>query len=140
MTTLVKDRTATLMDHYRALLQGFDEELLLLRIRKGLVFVNLEPALSPDQVLGRGDHISSVMHVHERAVLDQPIRTVYEDDDLLVVDKPSSVHASPAVGYRFNSLVYILAAESGHLNLRPCHRLDRLTSGIMILAKARTII
>ncbi|MCL1846133.1 MAG: RluA family pseudouridine synthase [Defluviitaleaceae bacterium] len=70
-----------------------------------------------------------------------PLNIVYEDDDLLVVDKPSGLVVHPAAGHSSGTLVNGLVF---HCNLsgiggesRPgiVHRLDKDTSGLMIVAK-----
>ena len=70
--------------------------------------------------------------------IDIPI--LYEDDDLLVVDKPAGMVTHPAHGATSGTLVNALLAHVGTLPgdaLRPglVHRLDRDTSGLMVVAK-----
>ena len=68
-----------------------------------------------------------------------PHEVVYEDDSLLVVDKPAGVVVHPAPGHPSGTLVEALAgrAAGGAEPWRPgiVHRLDRDTSGLMIVAK-----
>jgi len=75
-----------------------------------------------------------------------PIRVVYEDEDVLVVDKPAGMVVHPSVGHPTGTLVHALlgrAAERGEtLGAiagvgRPgiVHRLDRDTSGLLVVAK-----
>ena len=45
--------------------------------------------------------VSGVVHVHERPVLDTPIEVLYEDKDVLVVNKPASMVIYPSNGYRY---------------------------------------
>jgi 23S rRNA-/tRNA-specific pseudouridylate synthase len=59
----------------------------------------------------------------------------YESARLLVVDKPSSIPVHPCGNYRHNSLIYILAKEHGLKKLHVLHRLDAVTSGLLLLAK-----
>ena len=106
-----------------------------LRIKLGLVALNLENFSSTEQVIRKGDYISSIMHYHERPVLDEKIEVIYENKELLVVNKPASIVVYPLAGYRMNSLLFILAKEYGYMNLRPVHRIDKLTSGVLILTK-----
>lgn len=92
----------------------------------------------PDEhaIVKNGDIISHTMHRHEPPVTASPILTVHEDNDLIVVNKPSGLPVHPAGRYNYNSLVEILRAERGHgFNPLPCNRLDRLTSGIMFIGK-----
>ncbi len=54
-----------------------------------------------------------------------------------VVNKPPSFLIYPASSNRLNTVLFILAKERGHLDLRPVHRLDKNTSGVCIMAKVR---
>lgn len=56
---------------------------------------------------------------------------VYEDDSILIVDKPSGVEV---VGK--NSLTEILSTTH-HITIYPCHRLDRNTTGLVLFAKTK---
>lgn len=60
------------------------------------------------------------------------IPVVYEDDWLLVVDKPSGLLVIPTPKKERRTLTSILG-------LHPCHRLDRETSGLIIYAKGKSI-
>lgn len=75
-----------------------------------------------------------------------PIRVVYEDDDLLVVEKPAGMVVHPSAGHSTGTLVHALLgrAASRQESLgsiagvgRPgiVHRLDRDTSGLLVVAK-----
>jgi len=55
---------------------------------------------------------------HELPVTAEPIEILADTDELLVVNKPSSIPIHPCGRYRFNSLLYILAKEKGLRNLR----------------------
>ncbi|MEA2473368.1 MAG: rRNA synthase [Thermoleophilaceae bacterium] len=69
-----------------------------------------------------------------------PHEVVYEDDHLLVVDKPAGVVVHPAPGHPTGTLVEALAgrAAGGSDPWRPgiVHRLDRDTSGLLVVAKS----
>jgi 23S rRNA pseudouridine1911/1915/1917 synthase len=71
-----------------------------------------------------------------------PIEVVYEDDDLLIVNKPSGLVVHPAPGHWRGTLVNALLARGDHYGgiagvARPgiVHRLDRDTSGLLIVAR-----
>jgi 23S rRNA pseudouridine1911/1915/1917 synthase len=70
-----------------------------------------------------------------------PLRKVYEDEDLLVVDKPAGLVVHPAPGHPTGTLVNALLARYSDLpegeHQRPgiVHRLDKDTSGLIIVAK-----
>lgn len=72
-----------------------------------------------------------------------PLNIIYEDDDLLVVDKPAGLTVHPAPGHPAHTLVNAILARFPHLaalsdSLRPgiVHRLDKDTSGVMVVAKS----
>ena len=78
------------------------------------------------------------------------VNIVEETDDLLVVDKPGTMPVHPCGGYHLNSLTEILEgrkmAENGsnsnsnnNKHYFTIHRLDRLTSGLVILAKSSPV-
>jgi 23S rRNA pseudouridine1911/1915/1917 synthase len=64
----------------------------------------------------------------------------YEDDDLIVVDKPAGVVVHPAPGHPTGTLAQALAGKGGEA-FRPgiVHRLDRDTSGLLVVAKSEAI-
>lgn len=69
-----------------------------------------------------------------------PIPVIFEDDHILVVDKPAGLVVHPGAGNRSGTLVNALLNRDiagGNDPLRPgvVHRLDRDTSGLMVLAK-----
>ncbi len=71
-----------------------------------------------------------------------PLSIVYEDEDLLVVDKPPGLTVHPAPGHPDHTLINAILSHVPHLarmgdSLRPgiVHRLDKDTSGLMLVAK-----
>ena len=73
---------------------------------------------------------------------DIPIPIVYQDADLAVIDKPAGLVVHPAAGHRSGTLVNALLHAVGDLSgiggvLRPgiVHRLDKDTSGLLLVAK-----
>ncbi len=64
----------------------------------------------------------------------------YEDDDLIVVDKPAGVVVHPAPGHPTGTLAQALAGQGGE-SYRPgiVHRLDRDTSGLLVVAKSEEV-
>lgn len=102
-------------------------------IANGEVYVNDEPA-NLETIVRNGDLISHKLHRHEPPVTSKPIGIVFEDEDLIVIDKPSSIPVHPTGRFRFNTITKILEKEKG-IVVRPCNRLDKPTSGLMFLAK-----
>ncbi len=66
-------------------------------------------------------------------------RIAWENDDLLVIDKPPGLVVHPAPGHRGMTLVERLAADGAGWTPLAVHRLDRDTSGLMLIAKREEI-
>ena len=103
----------------------------------GQVFLNFEKVdRDPREVvLRQGDLFARILHVHETPVLDQPIKVIHEDEDLVVVNKPASYVVGPMWNCRLNCVRFSLMKEFGYGDVRNIHRIDRLTSGVLIFAK-----
>lgn len=102
-------------------------------IQQQLITLNGQPC-ELDTLVGSSDLLAHRLHRHEPPVTATPIRILHDGEGMLVVDKPASIPAHPSGRYRFNSLVEILRHETGHSHLSIINRLDRLTSGICVLA------
>lgn len=91
---------------------------------------------STDHILKNGELVSHTIHRHEPPVTAEPVGILHEDEDMIVINKPSGVPVHPAGRYNFNSVIEIMKAERHpEWVAYPCNRLDRLTSGIMFIAK-----
>ena len=113
-------------------------------VQQGMVTVN-GAACRPSQAVRAGDLVELTIPPATPLDLtpeDIPIPIVYEDDDLLVVDKPAGLTVHPAPGHPSHTLVNALLALRPNLSgiggtQRPgiVHRLDKDTSGLMLVAK-----
>ncbi len=107
-------------------------------INAGRLSVNAKPARS-GQGLHLDDEVSYTAPRHEPEV-NRDIVTLWEDEHLLVVNKPAPlpVHADGA--FLLNTLSNILRERTGNPALQLGHRLDRETSGVLVLAKTKAAI
>jgi len=113
-------------------------------IADGYITVNDEVAKAGLR-LNAGDRLKVVLPPAPPSPLTPeaiPLNIIYEDDDLLVVDKPAGLTVHPAPGHPAHTLVNAILSRFPHLaalsdSLRPgiVHRLDRDTSGVMVVAK-----
>lgn len=101
-------------------------------------------SVKPSYNVQPGDRISLVVPVPRPSDIlpeDIPLTIVYEDEDVLVVDKPAGMVVHPSPGHASGTLVNALLFHYPHLrigdDLRPgiVHRLDRDTSGLLVIAK-----
>ena len=66
------------------------------------------------------------------------IRVIYDSDDYIIIDKPAPMPMHSGGRYHRNTVAYILN-EMGYTGLKLVHRLDSVTSGIVILAKSNVV-
>lgn len=112
----------------------YNKDYFIKAIEEGKVKINNSLTTS-NYVLKKGDFLThSVIRV-EHPIINQELEIVFEDNHFLAVDKPSSWPVHVCGGYQFNTLHRILLDEYKYDNLRMLHRLDKHTSGIVILAK-----
>lgn len=84
-----------------------------------------------------GIQVVHVVHRHESAVRAGGIHIAVDDDDFVVVSKPPSIPVHPCGTYRKNCLQFVLRAFHGFDHLQCVHRLDKETSGLVVLAKTK---
>jgi 23S rRNA pseudouridine1911/1915/1917 synthase len=114
-------------------------------IEEGRVFLNSVPATKPSLRVASGDHVEIQFPPPVPSDLvsqDIPLTILHEDGDIVVIDKPPGLVVHPAAGHSDGTLVNALLFRVRDLSgiggeLRPgiVHRLDKDTSGVMIIAK-----
>jgi len=114
-------------------------------VKAGHVHVDGVPASKPSQRVETGQRIAIEIPdpaPSPMASQDLPLTILHEDDDIVVIDKPAGLVVHPAAGHADQTLVNALLFHVKNLSgvggeLRPgiVHRLDKDTSGVMIIAK-----
>ncbi|XP_026382274.1 RNA pseudouridine synthase 7-like [Papaver somniferum] len=87
-------------------------------------------------IVRNSQKITHFLHRHEPPVMAWDIPILLEEPDVVVICKPASIPVHPCGQYRKNTVVGILEAEHGLAPLFPVHRLDRLVSGLLIIARS----
>ena len=128
---------ATLPQHSRSFLAGV--------IEQGHVVVDGKAMIKPSYRVTAGEVVAvSIPEPSPPGVTaqDLPLAILYEDGDIVVIDKPPGVVVHPAAGHAESTLVNALLFHVKDLSgiggeLRPgiVHRLDKDTSGVMVIAK-----
>lgn len=113
-------------------------------IKEGAVMVDGQPA-KPSLILTGGEYISFTLPEAKPLLLKPEaieLNIVYEDADILVVDKPRGMVVHPAAGHSDGTLVNALLHHCADLSgingvARPgiVHRIDKDTSGLLVVAK-----
>jgi 23S rRNA pseudouridine1911/1915/1917 synthase len=126
-----------LPEHSRSRLQAL--------IREGAATVNGDTITKTGLKLERGDEVNLLVPETEPSELEAeniPLDIVFENDDLVIVNKPAGMVVHPAPGHSSGTLVHAALGSFGDLKgiggeMRPgiVHRLDKDTSGLIIIAK-----
>lgn len=145
--TIESEQVGTRLDRYlAAVLDGLSRNSAQQLIAEKLVLVNGKPGKA-SYALRLQDEIQvlqALPTVPENSAIkhELPLDVIYEDADLLVVNKAAGMVVHPGPGHQDDTLVNALLARYAELrvledHLRPgiVHRLDRDTSGLLIVAK-----
>lgn len=142
---LIADKSGERLDVFIARREpGLSRSRIRHLIDEGLVTVGGEQAKASTKVT-QADEITVVVPPVQETELeaeDIPLTVVYQDADIIVVDKPAGLTVHPAPGHPRGTLVNALLAACPDLKgiggeLRPgiVHRLDKDTSGLIVVAK-----
>ena len=147
MTTLLvrEGDHGTRLDSYLSRAADISRSAAVRLIEGGSVLLNGKAADKKDRV-SVGDEVRYEIPAPretEVTAQDIPLSVLYEDDDLLVIDKPSGMVVHPAAGNEDGTLVNALLHHCGDSlsgvggELRPgiVHRIDKDTSGLIAVAK-----
>lgn len=143
----IKERRIDKYLHSHPKLSGFSRVMIQNIIKEGTVKVNGK-IVKPSFKLSPGDKIDLTVpqppskEIHPQ---DIPLNIIYEDDDIIIVNKQADMIVHPARGNTDGTLVNALAFYSDKLSsglgeFRPgiVHRLDRNTTGVMVVTKNDT--
>jgi len=132
-----------LLDYVLGLLKKVPEREVRCAVDEGRFMDDQGAVLSADSVVRPGQ----VIHVQlERAVADDPflpppkraLNFLYEDEHFIAVDKPPGLLSYPIGPRRLSALSIArrqLEVRGGDSELRPLHRIDRETSGVLLMAR-----
>ncbi|XP_077096002.1 pseudouridylate synthase RPUSD2 [Siphateles boraxobius] len=104
-------------------------------VKEGRIKLNETPVDDLNITLKNNDFLRNTVHRHEPPVSGQPMEVLVDDGEVVVVDKPGSLPVHPCGRYRHNTVIFILGKEKGLSGLHTVHRLDRLTSGVLLFAR-----
>ena len=140
-----RERAGLRLDRFLALeLSDFSRSRLQALIEEGFVRLNAQPPRARDLV--RTDDVIELEVPAAEKIEAQaeatPLQILFEDDDLLVIDKPAGMVVHPGAGNQEHTLVNALLSHCKVLSgiggkERPgiVHRLDKETSGCLVVAK-----
>jgi 23S rRNA pseudouridine1911/1915/1917 synthase len=129
------DAGTQLLAYHVARFQHSSPETWRRAIETGLVLVN-GSAADCERLLGAGDKLEFHRPPWEEPESPLHFRVVHEDDDVLVVEKPSGLQVLPAGSLLENTLLHIVRTSSpARANSAPVHRLGKGTSGLVLFGQ-----
>ena len=105
------------------------------RLAQGLVLQEDGQNALPQQSCQPGQRFYYYRHLANEPVLPFKAQIVFEDDHLLVADKPHFMPVTPSGPYVQQSLLVQLKRQTGCADLVPLHRIDRETAGLVLFGK-----
>ncbi len=141
---MIVDINDVRIDKYLADNTDYSRNLILNLIKNGDILVN-GSKIKPSYKVKCGDEITInnvKIDTEDITPWDYPLDIVYEDDDIIIVNKPSGMVVHPGNGNKDHTLVNALKSYTDKLSdingverLGIVHRIDKDTSGLIIVAK-----
>ena len=133
----------------RTQLKGVPKTYIYRIIRKGEVRVN-KGRIKPEYKLQSGDSVrippvrisesADQLHIHQGFAHSLEMAILYEDDQLIVINKPSGLAVHGGSGLQFGLIEALRKIRPQQRMLELVHRLDRDTSGCVMVAKKRSML
>uniref|UniRef100_T2MAD7 Pseudouridine synthase n=1 Tax=Hydra vulgaris TaxID=6087 RepID=T2MAD7_HYDVU len=125
---------SSVLDVFRREFNMETEDYYIKAISTGKIKVN-NNIVSHDHKLTAKDVLKTQIHRHEPPVIHEEIEFIQNNEEVVVINKPASIPVHPCGRFRHNTIVFILGKDYGLYNLHTIHRIDRLTSGVLMFAK-----
>lgn len=141
---MIVDINDVRIDKYIADNTDYSRNLILNLIKNGDILVN-DSKIKPSYKVKQGDKITInnvKIDTEDITPWDYPLDIVFEDDDIIIVNKPSGMVVHPGNGNKDHTLVNALKSYTDKLSdingverLGIVHRIDKDTSGLIMIAK-----
>jgi RluA family pseudouridine synthase len=106
----------------------------LLRVRK-----KIEGRVTPEVIVREGERFEHLLPATIEPSVNADIEVLYEDDFIVIVNKPAPLPMHPCGRFNRNSLQYVLNEVYRDKFLRSAHRLDASTSGVTVFCQTRNV-
>lgn len=136
VTTVISQDAAgqRLIDYLVNRFSYLDRSAWWQQIEQGCLLRNGQ-TVSPETCLVDGDRLTADMSSYPEPGVDKAVTDIYEDEDLLVINKPGNLPCHPAGRYFQHTLWYLLRFQRRMKAVHLVNRLDRETSGLILVAK-----
>lgn len=116
-----------------------DDAAVLRRFEEGLVVLIDGTPVQPSTPITAGTDLFFYRRPAPEPAVPYDIETVYEDADIMVVNKPPFLATMPRAAHITETATVRLRRATGNEEITPAHRLDRMTSGLLLFTKRRDI-
>ena len=127
-----------LFDVFSTEFGAYSKEYYKEAITNGMIRVNGQK-VSCKYFLKNGDRITHTVHRHEPPVPYYPISIIGRNQDVFAVNKPPSIPVHACGAFRYNTLEMIIRKELTNEEFYFIHRLDRVTSGVLLIARKKEV-
>lgn len=115
-----------------------DEAAVIERFSQGQVLLIDATPLTPSSPIQPGTDVFFYRRPAPETPVPYSVDVVYEDDDILVADKPPFLATMPRAAHITETATVRLRRLTGNEELTPAHRLDRMTSGLLLFTQRRS--
>lgn len=95
--------------------------------------------LRPEETLNAGQVLMLITPMTVEPLVNPAIEILHEDDSIVVLNKPAPLPMHPSGRFNRNTLQYFVDEAFRPLHVRPAHRLDANTSGVVVCSKTRAV-
>jgi len=124
-----------LIDHLSERLPRISRQAWTERLQAGRVLDENGQALAPDAPYVGGTRVYYWRELPHEDPIPFEVTVLFEDEHLLVADKPHFLPVTPGGRYVRETLLTRLKSQQGCADLSPLHRIDRETAGLVLLSK-----
>lgn len=125
------------LDFLATILKHIPREEWAALIAAGRILTRLEEPVAADHIVHAGERYLHLIPATREPDVNAAIEIVYEDEALIVVNKPAPLPLHPSGRFNRNTLQSILHTVYAPQVPRPAHRLDANTSGLVVFARTR---
>lgn len=109
------------------------------RVIRGDLDIDGQPARRPAQTVHAGQVVSFRRPAPPEPDAPRTIAVLHTDPAFYVIDKPAGLPVHPSARYHYSTLTAVLRERFPDEPLEICHRLDRETSGLLVVARQRDV-
>ena len=128
---------ATLIDTLAGIFPHMDREEWMTRCEQGRLVNEQRVPVAATQPVRSGERYYQLIPQTVEPDVNVDIRIVHEDEAIVVLQKPAPLPMHPCGRFNRNTLQYILHHVYEPQKLKPAHRLDANTTGLVVLARTR---